>query len=154
MKRTAPPCLLVVFGASGDLAKRKLLPALFHLDGQELLSGNFTILGYARTAMSDDQFRAMALEGLREHQKEEHNEPFDEARWDEFARRLYYQTGNYDDRSSFDALATRIADLDADRKTHGNYLFYLATPPNVFIPISGLLKDVGLSQSRNGGWTR
>lgn len=154
MKRTAPSCLLVVFGASGDLAKRKLLPALFHLDGQELLNGNFTILGFARTAMSDDQFRAMALEELREHLDAGHDTPFDEARWDDFARRLFYQTGNYDDRASFDALAARIAELDGQRKTHGNYLFYLATPPNVFIPISGLLKDVGLSHARNGGWTR
>ena len=154
MKRTSPPCLLVVFGASGDLAKRKLLPALFHLDQQELLNARFTILGFARTAMDDAQFRAEILDALREHLAEGSNGKLDEQRWNDFASRLFYQTGNYDDLASFQALAQRIADLDTQRQTKSNYLFYLATPPNVFIPITALLKEVGLAQQANGGWTR
>jgi glucose-6-phosphate 1-dehydrogenase len=154
MKRTSPPCLLIVFGASGDLAKRKLLPALYHLANQDLLSSNFTVLGFARTPMDDDQFRTQTLEGLREHAKSEHGAPFDEQRWPQFCQRLFYQTGGYDDRAAFEALATRVTELNQERKTHGNYLFYLATPPNVFVPITALLKEVGLSRPEDGGWTR
>src|SRR5215204_4899506 len=97
MKRTSPPCLLVVFGASGDLAMRKLLPAIFHLSGQDLLDPSFTVLGFARTAMDDDQFRQHAVEGLREHSRAEHNGSLDEQRIDDFASRLFYQAGGYDD---------------------------------------------------------
>jgi len=146
--------LLVVFGASGDLAKRKLLPALFHLAGQDLLNANFTILGFARTPMDDAQFRAQTLAGMREHATSEHNGGFDEQRWAEFAACLFYQTGNYDDLASFETLAQRVAEIDKARQTKGNYLFYLATPPNVFISITALLKEVGLAQAANDGWTR
>jgi glucose-6-phosphate 1-dehydrogenase len=154
MKRTAPPNLLVVFGASGDLAKRKLLPALFHLDGQGLLHPDFTVLGYARTAMGDEEFRSQTLAALREHNAREHSGAFDEARAAAFTQRLFYQTGAYDARESFTALAERIHGLDQARGTLENHLFYLATPPNVFMAISALLKEVGLSVSANGGWTR
>ncbi|MBP6440961.1 MAG: glucose-6-phosphate dehydrogenase, partial [Caldilineaceae bacterium] len=154
MKRTAPPNLLVVFGASGDLAKRKLLPALFDLDGQGLLHPDFTVLGYARTAMTDDEFRAQTVAALREHTDHERNGAFDAQRATAFAQRLYYQTGAYDDLESFRTLAERIHGLDQARATLENHLFYLATPPNVFMPISSLLKEVGLAQSANGGWTR
>jgi glucose-6-phosphate 1-dehydrogenase len=154
MKRSSPPCILVVFGASGDLAKRKLLPALYHLDEQELLNSRFTILGFARTPMDDAEFRSQTLEGLREYLADSANGKFDEQRWADFAARLFYQTGNYDDLSSFEALAQRMAEMDKERQTKSNYLFYLATPPNVFIPITALLKEVGLAQPANGGWTR
>ena len=153
MKRTSPPNLIVVFGASGDLAKRKLLPALFHLARQNLLDPKLTVLGYARTPMSDEEFRAQTVAALREHQDAEHDGAFDEAAAEAFAQRLYYQTGAYDDLAGFQALASRISQIDAERQTQGNYLFYLATPPNVFSPISTLLKEVNLSQPRNGGWT-
>jgi glucose-6-phosphate 1-dehydrogenase len=158
MKRTSPPCLLVVFGASGDLAMRKLLPAVFHLAGQDLLDPAFTVLGFARTAMDDGQFRQHAVEGLREHGRVEHNGGqnggIDEARLEEFASRLFYQSGGYDDLAAFQKLQARVEELDADRGTRGNHLFYLATPPNVFASIASLLKEVGLSHPRDGAWTR
>jgi glucose-6-phosphate 1-dehydrogenase len=154
IRRTAPPNLMVVFGASGDLAKRKLLPALFHLYHQKLLHKGFVVLGYARTAMSDDEFRAQIEEALRQHLEHEHGDPFDAEIWQGFAQNLYYQTGGYDDRAAFEALAARIAELDATHPTQRNHLFYLATPPNVFEPITTLLADVGLADSENGGWTR
>ena len=154
MKRTSPPCLLVVFGASGDLAMRKLLPAVFHLAGQDLLDPAFTVLGFARTVMTDDQFRQHAVEGLREHSRAEHNGGLDEQRIDDFAARLFYQPGGYDDLGAFQKLAERVQALDAERNTRGNHLFYLATPPNVFAPVAELLKEVGLSAPQDGGWTR
>jgi glucose-6-phosphate 1-dehydrogenase len=154
MKRTSPPCLLVVFGASGDLAMRKLLPAVFHLAGQDLLDPAFTVLGFARTVMNDDQFRQHAVEGLREHGRAEHNGTLDEGRLEEFAGRLFYQPGGYDDLAAFQRLAERIQELDAQRGTGGKHLFYLATPPNVFAPIASLLKEVGLTAPNDGGWNR
>jgi glucose-6-phosphate 1-dehydrogenase len=145
---------MVVFGASGDLAKRKLLPALFHLYQQNLLHKGFTVLGYARTEMTDEVFREQVGEALREHYADEHGETYDDAAWQRFAETLFYQTGGYDDHAAFDALAARIAELDAAYPTQGNHLFYLATPPNVFEPITALLADVGLAHASGAGWTR
>jgi glucose-6-phosphate 1-dehydrogenase len=154
MKRTSPPCLLVVFGASGDLAMRKLLPALYHLAAQDLLDPSFTVLGFARTVMDDQKFREQAVDGLREHGRAEHDGGLDEERIADFASRLFYQAGGYDDLEAFQTLAGRIEALDAERGTRNNHLFYLATPPNVFGSITNLLKEVGLSTAREGGWTR
>jgi glucose-6-phosphate 1-dehydrogenase len=146
--------LLVVFGASGDLAMRKLLPAIFHLAGQDLLDPAFTVLGFARTEMSDEQFREQAVAALREHVQHENEGTLNQQQVDNFAARLFYQTGRYDDLTSFQVLAKRIAELDSERQTQGNYLFYLATPPSVFAPIANLLSEVGLAQPREGSWTR
>ncbi len=132
-KRSTPPALMVVFGASGDLSRRKLIPSLYSLAKQKLLPAGFTLLGYARTHNSDDDFRKLALESLREYA----SDGFDEAVWEEFARGLFYQTGAYDDQASFDALAQRVSELDSARNPEGNHLFYLATPPNVFKPTDG-----------------
>ncbi len=154
IRRTAPPNLMVAFGASGDLVRRKLLPALFHLYRQKLLHKGFVILGYARTPMSDIEFRNQAREAVRTHLNEEYETEFDAHAWDGFASRLFYQTGSYDERASFDALALRIAELDAALPTQFNHLFYLATPPNVFEPITALLADAGISSPHKTGWTR
>jgi glucose-6-phosphate 1-dehydrogenase len=149
-KRSTPPTLMVVFGASGDLSRRKLIPSLYSLAKQKLLPAGFTLLGYARTHYSDDDFRKLALESLREYA----SDGFDEAVWEEFARGLFYQAGAYDDQASFQALRQRVADLDSARNAEGNHLFYLATPPNVFKPIATHLDGAGLAKSTAGGWTR
>ena len=149
-KRSTPSALLVVFGASGDLARRKLMPSLFSLCRQGLLPDGFTILGYARTEYSDAAFRAEMRAGVAEHGDGE----FDAALWAEFEQALFYQQGGYDDRASFERLRARVEELDGLRPTAGNHLFYLATPPTVFAPITELLAAVGLAASENGGWTR
>ncbi len=151
-KRTSPPNLLVVFGASGDLAKRKLIPALFHIAQQGLLAPGFTLVGFARTPMTDEQFRTMALEGLKEYATD--GEGFDEKTWESFGPSLFYQSGGYDKLESMQQLATKVAELEANRKTGGNRLFYLATPPDVFMPVTGLLKEVGLAHADDKGWSR
>jgi glucose-6-phosphate 1-dehydrogenase len=104
--------------------------------------------------MDDEQFRQHAVEGLREHGLAEHNGDLDEEQLANFASRLFYHSGNYDDLASFQKLQGRVEALDAERGTRGNHLFYLATPPNVFAPIASLLKEVGLSHPRDGSWTR
>lgn len=148
--RTIPPVLIVVFGASGDLTKRKLVPALFSLYRQGLLPNHYGVLGYARTDSSDDQFRAELREALEEFS----NVAPGEAEWREFARHFHYQQGNYDARADFERLAERIKEVDAAHHTESNHLFYLSTPPSVFKPITTLLHEVGLGQENGNGWTR
>ncbi len=154
MKRMTEPVLLVVFGASGDLAKRKLIPAVYHLAAQNLFPAGFTLLGYARTPYSDEAFRALAEKGLRDHMDAEHDrDGVDEALWQTFTQNLFYQSGQYDDPASFRALAERIRTLQQERKTP-NLLFYLATPPDVFEPITALLHEMELAAPQAQGWTR
>ena len=155
MKRTAQPVLLVVFGASGDLAKRKLVPALFHLCEQGLMPNGFTLLGYARSKYSDKQFRELMFDSFREHMATEHGEPHvDEEKWAEFASNLFYQQGGYDDADGFGRLADRVSELEEKRKTEGNRLFYLATPPEVFKPVTTLLHEYDLAPRNGRGWAR
>ncbi len=164
MKRMTEQVFIVVFGASGDLAKRKLIPALYHLAKQNLLSMDFTLLGYARTDYDDQTFREQILEGLREHMSSEHNGgSVDDGLWESFAQNLFYQSGQYDKLASFKALAKRIETLQEERGGGQNLLFYLATPPDVFEPITDLLSQVGLAHTTEGtdeasandqGWTR
>ncbi len=128
---TAPdPFTLVVFGASGHLARNKLIPAVFRLFGQGLLPPEFSVVGLARSAMDDAAFRA----ALRQPDE----------RWEAFAQRLHYLRGDYSDPSAYRELARRIA---------GNCLFYLATPPGVFEDVIGQLAGSGLA-SRPNHWSR
>jgi glucose-6-phosphate 1-dehydrogenase len=143
MKRIEQPVLLVVFGASGDLARRKLIPALYHLAYQNLLPPNFTVLGFARTQYSDEEFREMAREGVKEYG----SNGLDDHIWHWFSQGLFYQAGNYDDIESFKKLADRVAKLEKQRPTSGNHVYYLATPPSVFEPITSLIAEVGLCRA-------
>jgi glucose-6-phosphate 1-dehydrogenase len=154
MKRVEQPVTIVVFGASGDLAKRKLIPALYHLYHQHLLPKGFTVLGFARTKYSDEQFRELMVEGLRDHMASEHKgKTQDEKDWGEFTQNLFYQSGAYDDSESFAGLAKRLKTLEEERNTEGNRLFYLATPPEVFKPVTTLIHEHGLAQQEDG-WAR
>jgi glucose-6-phosphate 1-dehydrogenase len=155
MKRVAQPVLLVVFGASGDLAKRKLIPALYHLYDQGLLPNEFALLGFARTQYSDEQFRALMGESLREHMAGEHNGAMvDEEAWAAFLQHLYYQQGGYDDDNSFARLAERIDDIEEENQTQGNRLFYLATPPEVFMAVTTLIHEHGMAAQQEKAWVR
>jgi glucose-6-phosphate 1-dehydrogenase len=145
MKRIEQPVLLVVFGASGDLSKRKLIPALYHLADQNLLPPNFTLVGFARTEYTDDQFRELAREGIIDYGIA----GIDEHVWHWFSQSLFYVTGNYDDLESFKKLAKRLAELDAKRKTSENHVYYLATPPSVFEPITSLIHAVDLCRAES-----
>ncbi|RME57371.1 MAG: hypothetical protein D6790_13385, partial [Caldilineae bacterium] len=98
--RASTPALMVIFGASGDLTRRKLLPALYSLVQRKLLPETFVILGYARSPYTDDSFRELAKEGVIQHG----DMPFDEEAWQAFAQRLFYQAGGYDDPESFHKL--------------------------------------------------
>jgi glucose-6-phosphate 1-dehydrogenase len=145
--RPAPPCVMVIFGASGDLTHRKLIPALFDLHKAGLLSKQFSVLGYSRTHLTDADFRQTAREGLTHFS----SEPVPEKAWQEFADRLHYMSGQFDDPASYAALRERLAELDAE----GNRVFYLATPPELFQVITAQLGEAKLHhRQRDKGFVR
>jgi glucose-6-phosphate 1-dehydrogenase len=147
---TVPECCgIVIFGASGDLVHRKLLPSLFGLVEKRLLCPKFYLLGYARTEMSEDEFRATVRACLRERFPEA-----DPAHVERFVAACYYQTGQYDQAADFSALAERMQALDAQYALSGSHLFYLATPPTFFGTIAGLLNQAGLTAEQAGAWAR
>ena len=143
--RPAPPCAMVIFGASGDLTHRKLIPALFDLYEAGLLSKQFAVLGFSRSALSDGEFRRSAHDGIEQYTGRSVPEPI----WQEFSKGLHYLPGRFDDAASYEALRARLAELDADRKTQGNRVFYLATPPELFQVITACLGEAKLNQRQN-----
>lgn len=140
-------CLLVLFGASGDLTKRKLVPALFNLAKAKLLPDNFAVLGVAFDQLSLEQFRSQVTSLL---------DPSDQGSETlaSFTQRLFYERGDFSDPSTYQALESRLADLDRQYNTEGNYLFYLATAPRYFGPIVMQLGQQQLSKQDNGRWRR
>jgi glucose-6-phosphate 1-dehydrogenase len=149
--RIADPCSIVFFGASGDLFKRMLLPAMYSLRLHGILPNDFSLIGFSRTKYTDDTFRAYCKEQLDQFA------PADQkpqgAMWDDFAKRLFYVQGEFDDQKTFGQLAKRLADSDKNLGTKGNRLFYLSTPPSVFPTIITCLLDAGLNQQKDG-WGR
>ncbi|MCS6952678.1 MAG: glucose-6-phosphate dehydrogenase [Bryobacteraceae bacterium] len=124
--RRAPPCTLVIFGATGDLTRRKLLPALYRLAADRRLPPSFAVLGVARRPLSDEQFRDAAREAVSKFSE---NGPRSQEIWSEFARVLHYVAGDVGDPAAFERLAARLAEIEAARHTGGNVVFYLATQP-------------------------
>jgi glucose-6-phosphate 1-dehydrogenase len=145
------PCAIVMFGASGDLARRKLLPALYDLSYHACLAPRFRLLGFARTHMSDDDFRQKAGESLPKGNEE----GADENQKAEFLKQLQYFAGDYDDPEAFRRLAKRLDELDGEGQLSGNRLFYLATPPEVYAHVIEQLKNTGLTKPKTDkSWTR
>lgn len=151
--RTPDPFTLVVFGASGDLARRKLLPAVYRLFGEGLLPERFAILGTGRTEMADDEFRGKMREAVETYGADAGGAT--EA-WDRFAGRLHYQTGGYDDPESYRMLRDRLAELSEGDEA-GSALFYLAVPPEVFVSVVEGLRGASLARPGQGDeapWSR
>jgi glucose-6-phosphate 1-dehydrogenase len=144
------PCVLVIFGAAGDLTKRLLIPALNNLRRARLLPDAFAVIGVSRNDKDDDTFREELGASLREFAKGEVND--DDWAW--LAERLYYLRGDFDDPALFQRLAQRLSEIDETHHTGGNYLFYLATPPRVFATIVHQLGDAGLVRETEGHWRR
>jgi glucose-6-phosphate 1-dehydrogenase len=149
LERTAEPCVVTIFGATGDLTKRKLVPALYSLMQQRLLPAEFAVLGFSRPQMTDEEFRSRLREAFMEYGDKE---MFDEAVWESFASSLFYTSGDFADAESFNTLRSRLEQLDGERGTGGNRIFYLSTAPSFFGLISEQLGKAGLNQGT--GWTR
>jgi glucose-6-phosphate 1-dehydrogenase len=145
------PCAVVMFGASGDLAKRKLLPALYDLAVHACLAPRFRLLGFARTPMTDDLFRSRTAQAIT--QKD--GPGADEAKRQHFVSQMRYFAGEYDEAASYQRLAKQLEQLDSEGQLGGNRLFYLATPPELYSHIIEQLGGAGLAKpKRDGSWTR
>src|SRR5450432_655855 len=122
---TAAGCALVIFGASGDLAKRKLIPALYELAREKLLPANFSLIGFARTEMSDDDYRKECRDAV---QKFIRSKPFDPNVWERVEKATYYVAGeDYGDIAAHKKLAAKLREMDRSHAAGGNRLFYLST---------------------------
>lgn len=142
-------CVVLIFGASGDLTKRKLMPALFSLFAQRLLPDDFAILGLSRTAFSDEVFRDRITKAIRGFSG---TEP-DQQKLTDFVARIYYQALDTQDPKAYEQLSRRISEIDRQHSTNGNYIFYLSTPPFMYETIARNLHGAGLHDSQNG-WKR
>jgi glucose-6-phosphate 1-dehydrogenase len=136
-----PPHAIVIFGASGDLTRRKLLPAFYHLHVEGLLPSRFAIVGFARSEWTDDTFREHARRSIREFGRVD---PAGE-RWEEFAGHLRYVPGQFDEKGSFDPLVEHLDQVDRELGTGGQRFFYCATPPEVYEDIVARLGESGLA---------
>src|ERR1700674_4275267 len=145
--RAAGPCVFVLFGAAGDLTKRKLAPALFNLGKAKLLSDNFAVIGVSVDDLSLDDFRSQVTSFLPAG-----TDSADALEW--FQKRLFYERADFADPNTFTKLRERLAAIDAEHHTEGNYLFYLATPPKFFSQIVQQLGAAALSRQENGRWRR
>ncbi|HUP69502.1 MAG TPA: glucose-6-phosphate dehydrogenase, partial [Acidimicrobiales bacterium] len=145
MERRAPPCTLVVFGASGDLTSRKLGPALEALADNRQLPLAFSVVGVARTEMSDEDFRSRMMEVVKKPS----------AAWERLVAGFRYVSGDYTSPETFEKLRQVLDEVDEERGTAGNRVYYLATVPEVFAGVASALGEHGLSQpSREGAFVR
>src|SRR5277367_324476 len=135
-ERTPDPCIVVIFGASGDLTKRKLLPALYHLEQSGLLPKDFAVVGVARRPL-EQTFAADMKDGIVSGGGVDK----DDAKLDPFVNRIQYHAMNFDDAAGYDSLKTMLAGIDTKFGTKGNRLFYLATAPEYFSDIIKFLGD-------------
>jgi len=148
----ADPCTVVLFGASGDLAKRKVIPALYDLAIHDALGPRYALVGFARTPMTDDSFRTTAGEAAKSISEVG---PIDPKQWDGFASNLYYSPGEYNNQEAYAHLAKRLTELESANNLGGNRLFYLSTPPEVYPDIVEQIGRAGLSRPANANsWVR
>ena len=148
--RPAGPCAFVIFGASGDLTKRLLIPALYHLKRTRLLPEDFALIGVSRAELSDDQFRAAIAASVHELT----HERIDPEDWNWLASRMHYMSGDLGDPMIYERLKALLRKIDIDHRTGGNYLFYLAIPATEFAKTVLRLGAAGLTREENGQWRR
>ncbi len=149
-KKTAEPCVMVIFGATGDLTKRKLFPALYNLAKDDFLPHKFAIIGVGRQEMTSEEYRKQMSENLREFVKEEDKKLLD---W--FAERTYYTGGDFDDdKKLFGDLKELLGHVTAEHQMPDSYLFYMATPPDLFANVTQKVVKNGFGKEEDGKWRR
>jgi glucose-6-phosphate 1-dehydrogenase len=144
----ADPCIMVIFGAAGDLTKRLLMPSLYNLAHSKLLAKEFAIVGFARAQMSSEEFRTKLSQEIQDFIPD-----LDKEIWDDLVERIHYIRGDFDDVKAYQPLVDRLKDLDRQYNTKGNYLFYLATASGFFSEIVKQLGSIGLTKE-DSGWRR
>ncbi|HEV8554844.1 MAG TPA: glucose-6-phosphate dehydrogenase [Actinophytocola sp.] len=150
LPRIAGPCGLVIFGVTGDLSRKKLMPAIYDLANRGLLPPGFALVGFARRDWADEDFMQVVHDAVKAHART----PFREAVWERLAEGIRFVQGTFDDDNAFDNLAAVVERLDNERGTGGNHAFYLSIPPSAFPVVCKQLARAGLSQPDNGRWRR
>src|SRR5438094_6157776 len=144
------PCSVVIFGATGDLTHRKLLPALYNLAADGELPPAVTVIGFARREKTDEDFRREMEEAVRKFSRQTVRDEI----WKTFGQSIFYHQSDFSDEAGFKSLAERLDKIDKERGTRGNRLFYFAVAPVQFEPILKHLKAVGLNKACEGSWAR
>ncbi|MGW4641988.1 glucose-6-phosphate dehydrogenase [Sphaerisporangium sp. NPDC004334] len=150
LPKVAGPCVLVLFGVTGDLARRKLLPAIYDLGNRGLLPPGFSLVGFARRDWAHQDFAQITHDAVKENART----PFREEVWKQICEGLHFVPGSFDDDGAFDALAMALKEIDETRGTGGNYAFYLSVPPKAFPVVVEQLKRTGLAKPPEGSWRR
>lgn len=150
LPRIAGPCGLVIFGVTGDLARKKLMPAVYDLTNRGLLPPGFALTGFARREWARQDFEQIVHDSVKEHART----PFREATWRQLSEGIRFVQGTFDDDDAFDRLRDTVEELDISRGTGGNHAFYLSVPPSAFPVVCKQLARSGLSQPREGTWRR
>ena len=149
-RATPAPCSVVIFVATGDLTHRKLVPALYNLAADGDLPSGLAVIGFARRDKSDDVFRAELAEAARKYSRQSINDEL----WKNFQNSIFYHCSEFHDAAGYRSLRERLDQIDRERGTGGNRLFYLSAGPDQFEPILTRLREAGLNQAREGSWAR
>jgi glucose-6-phosphate 1-dehydrogenase len=150
LNRIAGPSGLVIFGVTGDLSRKKLMPAVYDLANRGLLPPGFGLVGFARREWDDQDFEQVVHDAVKQYSRT----PFDEDVWNQLASGIRFVSGEFDDASAFTRLKATLEELDRDRGTMGNHAFYLSIPPKSFPEVTERLRDSGLAQQVDGQWRR
>ncbi|MGV0812565.1 glucose-6-phosphate dehydrogenase [Mycolicibacterium boenickei] len=150
MPRIAGPCAVVIFGVTGDLARKKLMPAIYDLANRGLLPPGFALVGFARRDWADEDFGKIVFDAVKQHART----PFRQEVWDRLAEGFRFVQGTFDDDASFERLKETLHKLDVERGTSGNHAFYLSIPPKAFPQVCEQLSKSGLADKPEGSWSR
>ncbi|MDO8144943.1 MULTISPECIES: glucose-6-phosphate dehydrogenase [unclassified Isoptericola] len=150
LPRIAGPCGLVIFGVTGDLSRKKLMPAVYDLANRGLLPPGFALTGFARRDWEDEDFAQIVHDAVKEHART----PFREDTWRQLSEGIRFVQGSFDDPEAFEELRRTVESLDAERGTGGNHAFYLSVPPSAFPLVCEQLSRSGLSESAEDAWRR
>jgi len=150
LPRIAGPCGLVIFGVTGDLSRKKLMPAVYDLANRGLLPPGFALVGFARRDWATQDFNQVVYDAVRQHART----PFRESVWRQLVEGIRFVPGDFSDDDAFDELARTIHELDESRGTEGNHAFYMSIPPKFFDVVVKQLARSGLSNQDGDGWRR
>ncbi|EWT01831.1 glucose-6-phosphate dehydrogenase [Intrasporangium oryzae NRRL B-24470] len=150
LPRIAGPCGLVLFGVTGDLARKKLMPAIYDLANRGLLPPGFSLVGFARRDWATQDFGQVVHDAVKQHART----PFSEDVWRNLSEGFRFVPGTFDDPAAFDLLAKTVDELDTDRGTGGNHAFYLSIPPGFFAQVCEQLERCGLTKAEGDSWRR
>ena len=150
LPRIAGPCGMVIFGVTGDLSRKKLMPAIYDLASRGLLPPGFSVVGFARREWADQDFAQIVHDAVKEHSRTE----FREEVWQQLSEGFRFVPGDFSDDLAFETLRQTIVDLDRVRGTGGNHAFYLSIPPRFFSDVVGQLKEHGLAEQHGDSWRR